>query len=279
MTEAKLKELANAAGYEIKHGFTHSEEGSRISGQSGYEIINAYTGEAVTHSACGETWHFAYTLEEVEDFLKNVYEQSGVKWEPGISAREMEHSVTGNLTEKDLVTFVAKANDQIKHLEQITKRENDQIEHLKQVLRESNDTCTKAINMANALLSKFEQEQEENERIRKKAMELLPAELDLYDDKHPVDIDAEMKSCRELCSSVADAVRDAWKNEVTDVNEIRLKMTLIGWILDTNNFGDDPDSNNFYSENLLTLSHAMAQERVRQMEYDEFSRLRQEAAK
>ena len=88
MTEEKLKELAKAAGYEIKHGFLHSEEGSRIPDQSGYEIVNAYTGEAVTHSACGETWHFAYTLEEVEDFLKNVYEQSGVEWEPGIDAEE-----------------------------------------------------------------------------------------------------------------------------------------------------------------------------------------------
>lgn len=193
-------------------------------------------------------------------------------------AREMVEGMTKNFTTEDLTTLAAEVNNQVKQLEQVTKRENDQIEYLKQALGESNDMCVKAINMANDLLSRIDEWQKEDARIHAKAMELLPAELDLYDDEHPVDIEVEMKSCRKLCNSVADAVRDAWKNEVTDVNEIRLKMTLIGWILDTNNFGDDPDLNNFYSENLLTLSHAMAQERVRQMEYDEFSRLRQEAS-
>ena len=86
MTVAKLRKLANAAVYEIKKGFTHSEEGSRKAGQSGYELTSMETGEAVTHSACGKTWHFAYTLEEIEDFLRSVYEQAGMNWEPETGA-------------------------------------------------------------------------------------------------------------------------------------------------------------------------------------------------
>ncbi|MDY2627787.1 MAG: hypothetical protein SOW08_05645 [Lachnospiraceae bacterium] len=82
MTAKRLRELAKEAGYEIRKGFTHSEEGSRKAGQSGYEIVNLETGEAVTRGTCGETWHFAYTLEEVEDFLKSVYEQAEMAWEP-----------------------------------------------------------------------------------------------------------------------------------------------------------------------------------------------------
>ena len=191
MTVARLRELANAAGYEIKKGFTHSEEGSRKAGQSGYELINTETGEAVTHSACGETWHFAYTLDEVESFLQDVYKQAGMNWEPETGAT----------------------------LEGVSKASED-------------------------------------ERIHKKAMELLSISIDADD------IAAEMKKCREMCESISRNVTDIWKDEELNVDTIRMKLLMISWVLDTPEFGLGG------GENLLDLAYAMAKERVLQLEHD-----------
>lgn len=191
MTVAKLRELANAAGYEIKKGFAHSEEGSRKAGQSGYEIINTETGEAVTHSACGETWHFAYTLDEVESFLQDVYKQAEMNWEP-------ENGAT---------------------LEDVYKASED-------------------------------------ERLHKKAMELLSISIDSED------IVAEMKKCREMCESISRNVADVWKDEELNVDTIRMKLLMISWVLDTPEFGLGG------GENLLDLAYAMAKERALQLDHD-----------
>ncbi|MCI7100051.1 MAG: hypothetical protein MR966_14340 [Lachnospiraceae bacterium] len=191
MTVAKLRELANAAGYEIKRGFIHSEEGSRKAGQSGYELISMETGEAVTHSACGETWHFAYTLEEIESFLQDVYRQAEMNWEP-----------------------------------------------------ENGATLEDVYNVS------------EDERLHKKAMELLSISIDAEDTA------AEMKKCREMCEPISRNVADVWKDEELNVDTIRMKLLMISWVLDTPEFGLGG------GENLLDLAYAMAKERVLQLEHD-----------
>ncbi|MDY2627788.1 MAG: hypothetical protein SOW08_05650 [Lachnospiraceae bacterium] len=135
-------------------------------------------------------------------------------------AREMVHSVTGIVTRND-----------------------------QQVVEEYR-------NMYNDLLSMVIEQQEENERIHKKAMELLPIPID-------EDTEAEMKKCREACESISGRVAGVWKDDGLDVNAIRMKLLMIEWILDTPEFGLGA------GENLLDLAYAMAKERVLQLEHDE----------
>lgn len=137
-------------------------------------------------------------------------------------AREMVHSVTGNAA-----------------------RNYQQVEEYRNMYAIAND-----------LLSMVIEQQEENERIHKKAMELLSIPIDAEDTA------AEMKKCREMCDSISGRVAGVWKENGLDVNSIRMKLLMIGWILDTPEFGLGA------GENLLDLAYAMAKERVLQLEHD-----------
>ena len=140
-------------------------------------------------------------------------------------AREMMHSVTGIVTRND-----------------------------QQVVEEYR-------NMYNDLLSMERARQEEDERVYKKAIELMPIPINL-DDLSTDDLKKEMKKCREMCDSISGRVAGVWKEDGLDVNSIRMKLLMIGWILDTSEFGLGA------GENLLDLAYAMAKERVLQLEHD-----------
>lgn len=83
-SEATLRKKAYFAGYQLRKGFTHYLQwdtvytnmwGERF---TGYELWDLSTNTAVL----GVDANFDYnaTLEEVNEFLKDVYEKSSLKW-------------------------------------------------------------------------------------------------------------------------------------------------------------------------------------------------------
>ncbi|MDY2627013.1 MAG: hypothetical protein SOW08_01660 [Lachnospiraceae bacterium] len=77
-----LRKRAKAAGYSIHHGFQHIFcEGYPVAPDrsTGYLVINEVTG-------CGEPGSYnsgrdhLWQLEDVEEFLKGVYEENGLDW-------------------------------------------------------------------------------------------------------------------------------------------------------------------------------------------------------
>lgn len=82
--ERKARKKAFNAGYQVKKGFTHwlssNSVYTNMSGErfTGYEVWDLSNGMAVL----GVDGNFDYnaTLEEVEDYLKTVYEENGLNY-------------------------------------------------------------------------------------------------------------------------------------------------------------------------------------------------------
>lgn len=236
MTVAKLRKLANAAGYEIKRGFIHSEEGSRKAGQSGYELISMETGEAVTHSACGETWHFAYTLDEVESFLQDVYKQAGMNWEPETGA-----------TLEDIAKATVKLNGMITDFCKQSVELNGELTQL----------AKSSISSLNALISSRKQDIDEEKRIRMEAYSILDRNV-------PMDADIKLEDCLEMFNKVERGLKAEWDNVIGDTYELRLKLFLILQVLNTSNMNVESDGAEFdYTDSLNGLAEEIVKCKIR----------------
>lgn len=111
MTEKKLRDLAQAAGFSIKKGFTYSESNGVHTGESGYEVVNERTHEPVTFNAYGEdNIHYGYSLENVEDFLRNVYEQAEIPFpEDSEEITELENHLKKHYVDADAARKIAES--------------------------------------------------------------------------------------------------------------------------------------------------------------------------
>ena len=84
-SEKTLYKKARAAGYRIEKGFQHNPVNGAIwtysDGQreTGYLVIDLATNTWVWGSY-NEIVDHAWTLEDVEEFLKEVYESNGLKF-------------------------------------------------------------------------------------------------------------------------------------------------------------------------------------------------------
>ena len=80
-----LRKRAKAAGYSIHHGFQHYlADGSvytNIYGErfTGYEVTNLTTGYP-EWGCYNNNFDHLWQLEDVEEFLKGVYEENGLNW-------------------------------------------------------------------------------------------------------------------------------------------------------------------------------------------------------
>lgn len=84
MTETTLRKRAANAGYKISKGFQHYHNGAIVANWNGerftgYNVIDLATGYPVQgcyDNNCDHLWN----LEDVEQFLKDVYLKHDIKW-------------------------------------------------------------------------------------------------------------------------------------------------------------------------------------------------------
>lgn len=84
-SEKTLRKRARAAGYKIEKGFQHNPVNGAIwtywngERETGYLVTDLATNSWV-YGSFDEFVDHAWTLEDVENFLKNVYESHGLEW-------------------------------------------------------------------------------------------------------------------------------------------------------------------------------------------------------
>lgn len=87
-TLATIRKKAYAAGYRVEKGFRHYLlenypvcRDCNGDAYTGYNVWDLATGQLVYESGCHDSnYDHLCTLEDVEDFLKSVYEKAGLKY-------------------------------------------------------------------------------------------------------------------------------------------------------------------------------------------------------
>lgn len=80
-----LRKRAKAAGYSIEKGFQHYTVSGAIftnwNGEKfpGYMLLDLAKGEYV-YGSYDQTYTHLWQIEDVEEFLKNIYEKNGLNW-------------------------------------------------------------------------------------------------------------------------------------------------------------------------------------------------------
>lgn len=82
--ERKVRKKANAAGYKVRKGFTHWLQWNTVytnmTGERfiGYEVWDLSINQAVL--GIDNNFDYNATLEEVERFIKTIYEENGLAY-------------------------------------------------------------------------------------------------------------------------------------------------------------------------------------------------------
>jgi len=84
-TEDTLRNRAKKIGFQIEKGFQHDENGDTVCREyqgrvSGYQVKNLEDGSYVWGSMIEGGADHLWTLDEVENFLRDAYEERGLKW-------------------------------------------------------------------------------------------------------------------------------------------------------------------------------------------------------
>ena len=84
LTEDTLRNRAKKIGFQIEKGFQHDEDGDTITAAigriTGYQVKNLEDGSYVWGSKIEGGADHLWTLDEVENFLRSIYEERGLKW-------------------------------------------------------------------------------------------------------------------------------------------------------------------------------------------------------
>ena len=81
-----LRKRAYKAGYRVEKGFQHYNNGAVCrdcngDGYTGYNVWNLSNNQLEWESGCYDSnYDHLCTLEDVEEFLKQVYESAGLIW-------------------------------------------------------------------------------------------------------------------------------------------------------------------------------------------------------
>ena len=82
--EQKARRKGREAGYRVSKGFQHYHNGGIVSNWygerfTGYDVVNLVTNSSIWgcyDANCDHLW----TIDDVENFLKKVYEEHGLKY-------------------------------------------------------------------------------------------------------------------------------------------------------------------------------------------------------
>lgn len=285
MTEERLKELAEKAGYTFEKGVTQTEDGKIFPSENGYEVINIYTGEPVTFRSYGEIIHYGYSLKEIEDFLRKLYEEADLPFfEYGKEVEGVENVLKKYYVDADVVKSMAR---DIVALANVPSDETDtDMSKLKDALiavqaettpatfnrftqaldqviwgltlmqRENNNLVHGFVETVNGFISREKERLEEEKRISEKAAKLMPS------DESP----NAPQEVKKLCEETAEAVRNEWTKENATDYDTRLKMQLICSILDTDNFKPDDSNLPIHTENLDKLANDIFRSKIKQQQ-------------
>ena len=84
LTEDTLRNRAKRIGVQIEKGFQHDEDGNTIKTATGrltgFQVKNLEDGSYVWGSKIEGGADHLWTLDEVENFLRSIYEERGLKW-------------------------------------------------------------------------------------------------------------------------------------------------------------------------------------------------------
>lgn len=84
-SEATLRKRAKEIGFQIEKGFQHDDFGDIVERKyigriTGYQVKDIEEGSYVWGSRIEGGADHIWTLDEVENFLRNAYEERGLKW-------------------------------------------------------------------------------------------------------------------------------------------------------------------------------------------------------